>query len=238
MDDDVTKDIYNNIFFDEDIEEYFYFKSFYDVNKYVPKTYFDDVYLDNINFFNDQKIFHKDFNDFFNGILENIINLIDVKQIDEAFTFDIFEKCLKYLIEVYSRSYFKEVKIFFKVQNLSKIIEKLCKIVEFFPKFSDHVIHYFLENKAKISDFIFSSDESANSSYKNFLLQAINMNFKANYAHLKEEITNIPKQDDSNKAVNNSSLCIQLLDFLISWFPKDVSKNWTKFGAFLEVIIE
>lgn len=114
MEDDVTN-VYNNIFFDEDNEEYFYFKSFYDVNKYVPKVYFDDVYLDNINFFNDQKIFHKDFNDFFNGILENLINLIDEKQVEEEFTFNIFEKCLEYLLEVYSRSYYKEVNIFFKV---------------------------------------------------------------------------------------------------------------------------
>lgn len=95
-----------------------------------------------------------------------------------------------------------------------------------------------MANKAKISDFIFSSDESANTSYINFLLQSINNNFKSNYPLLKEEILNIQKQDDSNKIINNSSLCIQLLDYLLSWFPKDVSKNWTKFGAFLEVLIK
>ena len=121
---------------------------------------------------------------------------------------------------------------------MSKIIEKLSKIVKYFPKFSDHVIFYFMANKAKISDFIFSSDESANTSYINFLLQSINNNFKSNYPLLKEEILNIQKQDDSNKIINNSSLCIQLLDYLLSWFPKDVSKNWTKFGAFLEVLIK
>lgn len=104
-----NKRIYQNIYFDEDLEEHFYYKMFYGVNKYIPQTYFLDVYLDNINFYNDQKIFHKDFNDFLNGILDNVINLINKNEIQEEVTFKVFEICFKFVIELFSRSYFKEV---------------------------------------------------------------------------------------------------------------------------------
>jgi hypothetical protein len=103
------KGVYENIFYDEDLEEHFYYKMFYGTNKFLPHIYFDDVYLDNINFYNDQRIFHKDFNEFLNGILDNIINLLSVQSIDIGFLFKVYEICIKFLLEVFSRTYYREV---------------------------------------------------------------------------------------------------------------------------------
>lgn len=75
----------------------------------VPHNYFDDVYLDNINFYNDQKIFHKDFNEFLNGLLQNLLNLVLNKEIDEDETMKYLEISLKFILEVFSRSYYKDV---------------------------------------------------------------------------------------------------------------------------------
>ena len=116
-DENSNKRIYQNIYFDENLEEYFYYKMFYGVNKYIPYTNFNDVYLDNINFYNDQKIFHKDFNDFLNGILDNVINLINCKEINQEYTDKVFQICIKFLIELYSRSYYKEVILFHNLRT-------------------------------------------------------------------------------------------------------------------------
>ena len=83
---------------------------------------------------------------------------------------------------------------------------------------------------------MFSSDESANVAYKDFIIQVINYNIKESSPSIKEAIDKMTVSDDSNKeAVIQQKPVVELLDHLVSWFPKEVSKNWTKFGAFLEV---
>jgi hypothetical protein len=124
-DDFTIKGVYENIYFDENLEEHFYYKMFYGTNKFVPHNYFDDVYLDNINFYNDQRIFHKDFNEFLNGILDNIVNLISVKSLDKGFLFKFYEICIKFLLEVFSRTYYREVIYYNNIEFIQDYQETL-----------------------------------------------------------------------------------------------------------------
>ena len=98
---------------------------FYGTNKFVPTNYFEDVYLDNINFYHDQRIFHKDFNEFLNGILDNIVNLISVKSLDKGFLLKVYEICVKFLLEVFSRTYYREVIYYNNIEFIQDYQETL-----------------------------------------------------------------------------------------------------------------
>lgn len=235
-DDTIIKGIYNNIFYDEDLEEHSYFQMFYGINQYLPQSYFDEVYMDNINFYNDQKIFHKDFNEFLNGILENIVNLISIKDVDPSFMFKAYEISIKFLLEIYSRSYYKEVYSLF-IQHLSKIIKNLSKILEIIPEYSFFIIDQLLQNKQKLNEFLFCSDEQSSSSFKEFILMSINIIFRIKSEEIKSEIIENKSTSIFENQPNLYTLpVLQLLDYFISFFPKELSKNWTKFSSYLEVI--
>ena len=106
------KYFYNNFFFDIELEEYFYFTPFYKIKKLVPKKHFDELYIDNLTFFNDQKIFHRNFNEFISKLLKSITQMVKEKQIDEKSVTFIFNITIKYLFEVFSISYYKDVNYF------------------------------------------------------------------------------------------------------------------------------
>jgi hypothetical protein len=106
-----------------------------------------------------------------------------------------------------------------------QISENLIKIMSKSPEVTDYVLNYLLENKHKLIDILFSSDESANKAFIDVIIKAIIHNFKANSEEIRKEMAS---KDVKNKAV-------VLLDYFISLFPGEVGKNWVKMCPFLEL---
>jgi hypothetical protein len=93
-----------------------------------------------------------------------------------------------------------------------------------------------LENKEFLTDIIFSSDEIANHAYKELLLHTISINFEYRRKELRREIANYEAiYIEKSLSSKDSIPVIQLLDLLVSWLPNEVSKNWMKMTAYLEV---
>ena len=103
------KTIFDYIFFDKELEEYLYFTPFYNIKKLVFKNHFDDIITDNMVFFNDQKIFHRNFNEFIYNVLNSLNKIIYDDGIDEKSVENIFYISVIYLLEVFSISYYKDV---------------------------------------------------------------------------------------------------------------------------------
>ena len=102
--------IYESIFYDEDLKEYQYFIPFYSVKKLLPRKFFEESYLDNINFINDLKIFNKNFNEFLDKILINLLNSMkNNEKIRNNDVNDIFKVLLNYLFEVLIKAYNRDV---------------------------------------------------------------------------------------------------------------------------------
>ena len=125
---------------------------------------------------------------------------------------------------------------------MNNILEKIRRILQNFPVFSHYLIEQFLINKSKLQDFLFTSDENSNIAFKDLILMSINLSIEANPEQIFKEIQNIVpnqeiKPENNNQIVESQSQSpvIQLLEHFVSWFPKEASKNWTKFSAFLEV---
>jgi len=104
------RNIYKCLFYDEDLNEYSYFKRFYSVKKVLPRNYFEESYHDNINFINDQKIFNKNFNDFIEKVVFSLSKSLRVEEnINEHELCNIYSILLKYLFDVLSKAYHKDV---------------------------------------------------------------------------------------------------------------------------------
>jgi len=105
------------------------------------------------------------------------------------------------------------------------------------PEYSYFIVEQFVQNKSKLGEFLFSSDEQSSSSFKDFILLCVNLIFKLKSSEIETEIKhslNTFTIIESEKNIYIQPVFV-LLDYLISWFPKELSKNWTKFCPFLEV---
>jgi len=103
------KDTLETVFLDKEKEEFYQYEGFYNIKKLVPKRDFDEVYLDNMTFLNDQKIFNIHFNDFFNRTLLSLKSLVKEKRMKENDTRMILTICVNYLFNVFTKSSFKKV---------------------------------------------------------------------------------------------------------------------------------
>ena len=103
------KDILQTVFLDKEKGEFYHYQGFYNIKKLVPKRDFEEVYIDNMSFLNDQKVFNIYFNDFFNRTLLSLKNSVKEKKFNEndyRMTINIF---INYLFKVFPKSSFKQV---------------------------------------------------------------------------------------------------------------------------------
>ncbi len=103
------KDILQTVFLDKEKGEFYHYQGFYNIKKLVPKRDFEEVYIDNMSFLNDQKVFNIYFNDFFNRTFLSLKNSVKEKKFNEndyRMTINIF---INYLFKVFPKSSFKQV---------------------------------------------------------------------------------------------------------------------------------
>ena len=107
-----------------------------------------------------------------------------------------------------------------------------------FPLLSNDVLEKIIQIKANLIDFIFSSDEIANKAYLVLFLSTVNNNFEIKADEIEKEMASLNQMETSSNIIKEKFNVVELLDLLISWFPNEVSKNWTKMTAFLEVKLD
>ncbi len=84
-------------------------------------------------------------------------------------------------------------------------------------------------DKATTIDLILSSDENNNTLFKRLIVETINTNLK----YRKSEVKNFLAQN--NQSNKEAPLVIEFLDYLLSLFPTELSKSWTRMCPFLEI---
>lgn len=109
-------DIFSKVFYDEDRKEYTYYRPFYSVNKSIPQHYLQQVTMDNITFLNDQKIYSKSFSEFLEKLLASVNEQIKQNLLDPELIKVIYENCASFIIQVISKSDFKEVFFHLKIE--------------------------------------------------------------------------------------------------------------------------
>jgi ubiquitin C-terminal hydrolase len=241
-----TKGIYDYVFHNETNDEYTYYLPFYSLEHSVPSSYYYDVSKDNICFSNDQKIFSNNFAVFIEKTLENTVKILKAQQenseekqndliepISQNEIGKIFFISLRFLLEIFSKSNFKE--------NLRTIIDHMCEILRLHPDFSDSVLEYLFFNKDKLIEILFSSEESANVSYKNLIVNSIIENFKIHSEVIQKYLYSISQEkDENNENSHKDSMTfipysISILDYIYSLLPGEASKQWTKIYAYLDL---
>lgn len=100
------------------------------------------------------------------------------------------------------------------------------------PFLAKDILTKYNQEKGRLTELFFGSDDSTNASYKELILNSVNLAFENG----KNEIFEYLQLSDSQ--IKEPIEVIELLDFLISWVPIEVSKNWTKFTTYFEVIID
>lgn len=238
-------ELYKTFFYNEENKEYFYLKKFYDYNVIVNKDYLIQVEQNNNLFFNDQKLFCNQFNKFFLNLLQVINNKLNNNtDKDCSKVISNLPNTLKILFNI-----IYEIIIKSNTNNLLTDIGKefntmlsyYCKLIESKEiKLTDHnsFIVYIIERKERILDLMYTDNECIGNLFKYILIKIIlnefiidkenififNNNFKEN---IKESFNN----------TNNSiPLGIKIIDYLLSLFPVELSKNWTKMIYILEII--
>lgn len=103
------RDIYSKIFYDEDKNEYIYYKPFYQITRSIPENILEEVTIDNINFLNDQKIYSSHFSDFLEKLLISVNGQIKAKLLKIDLIKTIYQCTSSYVLEFLSKSNFKEV---------------------------------------------------------------------------------------------------------------------------------
>ena len=106
-----------------------------------------------------------------------------------------------------------------------------------FPLLSNDVLEKIIQIKANLIDFIFSSDEIANKAYLVLFLSTVNNNFEIKADEIEKEMASLNQMETSSNIIKEKFNVVELLDLLISWFPNEVSKNWTKMTALLFNVI-
>ena len=103
-----------------------------------------------------------------------------------------------------------------------------------FPYLSNDVLKKSIQIKSNLIDIIFSQDELSNKSFTTLFLCVVNLIFEIKQNEIKNELL---LSNDNLTIMNKEKIQVfELLDLFISWLPSQVSKNWTKMSAFLEVI--
>ena len=220
--------IYNSIFYDEGKKEFVYYLPFYSLTPKIPTNYFKEVFDDNLNFINDQKIFSKSFTEFLEMLTQNILKIVQqdnsANGLSHKINFEIFETIAKFVLEILPKSHFRD--------SIPKIVGNLIEIINLHQELSDIIINFIYINRDKLmNDILFSSDETSNSAYKNLIVKSILANFNLHF----EELQTVLQIEDTNEISSVGRTVIKILDFFYSLIPSEASKSWTKICSFLEL---
>jgi hypothetical protein len=247
-----SKNLYDLLFYNEDIEEYLYFKKFYEnTNKekrLLQYPYIKEVLLDNLLFLNDQSIYCNEYMEFFEKLILNIVDIYNREKEKEEnnsnkdksnlfFFENLVEILLNIVFNILPRNFMKE--------NLNKIITNLIKLLEIYPYFSKICLEFLEKNKENLlTDLIFTIEETINLAYKNLIYNCI-LNYVKFYEDEIEIYNNMKLENNNNMNETNlqSSFLIEekkpcvykLLDYFVSMIPGEIAKIWNKMLAFLEL---
>jgi hypothetical protein len=108
-------------------------------------------------------------------------------------------------------------------------------ITDKYPEFSKFTLEYLINNKTIINDLILSSEEPANMAYKLLFSDTVKRQFDVNIEQITQYLSNSDSENNNNnQMISSKPDVISFLDHLLTFFPTEASKNWTRLLAFLE----
>ena len=117
-------------------------------------------------------------------------------------------------------------------------MKHIAEIFKVYPELSEEFIKFlYKKNNSCIYEILMSTEESTNLIYKNLIVSAININFEYRDIEIKAYLEKEIKSEDVIKLneENDCPIVIELLDFLLSLIPTEISKNWQRLCAYCEV---
>ncbi len=106
---EIREGISKKVFYDEELNEYFHFKDFYDYECKIQSQYYKEVEEDNNTFINDQQIYTSEFSNFVEKLIKNLIEMTKEKRVSLKVLKEYYPIVLNFLFFNISKSNFKEV---------------------------------------------------------------------------------------------------------------------------------
>ena len=195
-------------------EEYIKFIPYYELILTKPdfnKEYFKEVLQDNILFRNDINIYNEYFVNFISNLTSNLIF-----QIEESSDKFSDENLISIVNAIHNILVYILTKIYEK-DNINNIIIQLIQLIKLKPFITKIILQLFLKDKNYyITKLILTLDDKLNSPFQNYLTEAIR------YALTFDT-------EEYNNLVN------EVIDYLLSLIPLEISKSWTKMISYLDI---